>query len=206
MADIEETKSNIEIKDEGEKFEIVSDKVVFRRFETIWERRVRYPNGEVMSFDVMGTEKSDFTNVIVFPFDCVTRTVTMLREYSPGSHAMKYGFVGGMFEKDKHDSPEDAARAELSEEAHLKATQLIPLTKSSVSADKYNRNHNHFFLALNCVPDENPKTGDHDEFIRIHGRFELSRVREMLDEGCFNTVFSLLAMLAIDELRKRNYT
>ncbi len=128
------------MSEEGEKrFRIESEREVFRRHQTVWERNVRFPDGKLVSFDVLGNDRGDFQSVFVFPFDSAAGTVTALKEYSPGVNDVQLSFVAGMFESEKHGSLEEAARAELSEEAHLKGGKLIPLSRNraGISADKY---------------------------------------------------------------------
>ena len=129
-------------------FQVMDERILFRRYQTVWERNVRFPDGKRISFDVLGNERSNFKSVFVFPFDTLENSVTLIREYSPGVNAEQMSFVAGMFEKDKHGSLEEAARAELSEEANLKGGKLIPLTSSStgISADKYS------MLSFNSPP------------------------------------------------------
>lgn len=120
-------------------FTIESERQLFQRYQTVYERNVRYPDGRLISFDVLGNANSDFQSVFVFPYHSASRTVTLLREYSPGSHARQMAFVAGMFEPSKHANLEAAARAEMSEEAHLKGGELVRLCSSEtgISADKY---------------------------------------------------------------------
>lgn len=66
-------------------------------------------------------------SVFVFPFDTATATVTYIREYQPGPAAVMPGFPAGMYEAAKHADLAAAAAAELEEEAHLRARQLVPL-------------------------------------------------------------------------------
>lgn len=77
--------------------------------------------------------------MFVFPFNTREKTVTALREYAPGAHAFAHSFVAGMYEPSKHGSLEEAARAELSEEAQLKGGTLVPLAdaRDGIAADKY---------------------------------------------------------------------
>lgn len=188
------------------RFEIVQQKAIFKRYQTVFQRDIRYPSGQVVSYDVLGNEKSDFTSVFVFPFDSRTKTATMIREYSPGRNAEQMGFVAGMFEGDKHGTIEEAARAELSEEAQLRGGDLVRLTHfDGISADKYSLNEFHFFLAIDCVGDEEPGPLDEEEWITIVGGVQLERVRRMVNEGRLNTPNSLLAMLALDRLSRMGF-
>lgn len=125
----------------GAGFTIISERPVFQRYQTIWDRKVRFPDGHVVSYDVFGNEQSNFKSVFVFPFHSATQTVTLIKEYSPGANEEQFSFVAGMFERDKHASLEQAAYSELSEEAHLKGGKLMPLSvnDTGISADKYSK-------------------------------------------------------------------
>lgn len=187
-------------------FELLSQDVIFKRYQTVYKREVRYPDGRVISFDVLGNEKSDFQSVFIFPFDTVSHTATLIREYSPGRNAEQLSLVAGMYEPDKHDSLEQAARAELSEEARLTGGELIPLMPlSGFAADKYSLNTFYFFLAINCVSDPNPPPRDEEEWIYIEQNYSLSRVRQSIAQGLFNVPHSLCATLAMDKLRDMGY-
>lgn len=194
--------SNNKSKGNSGGFELVSETLSYKRYQTVHERLVRYPDGREVSFDVVGTASR--SSVFVFPYNTTTRTATLLREYSPGIHGLTYGFVAGMYEPNKHASVEAAAYDELSEEAHLKHGTLIALNSSEISTDKYSTNSFNFFLSLDACRDEKPKNRDAEEFIEIYENIDVNQIGNMVKQGMFNTPSSLLALLAIDELRKRN--
>lgn len=185
-------------------FELISQKQIFKRYQTVYQRDVRYPNGRVVSFDVLGNELSDFRSVFIFPFDTATKTATLIREYSPGRNAEQLSLVAGMFEPSKHSTLEEAARAELSEEARLRDGTLVPLT-AGVAADKYSLNKYFYFLALDCVQDLNPKARDEEEWIHILPGFPLPDIPSLVARGLLNVPNSLCALLALDKLRQMGY-
>lgn len=185
-------------------FELISQKQIFKRYQTVYQRDIRYPNGRVVSFDVSGNELSDFRSVFIFPFDTATKTATLIREYSPGRNAEQLSLVAGMFEPSKHTTLEEAARAELSEEARLRDGTLIPLT-TGVAADKYSLNKYFYFLALDCVQDSNPMARDEEEWIHILPGFPLPDIPSLVTRGFLNVPNSLCALLALDKLRQMGY-
>lgn len=185
-------------------FEIINQKVLFKRYQTVYQRDVRYPDGRQVSYDVLGNVKSDFKSVFIFPYNTRTRTVTVLREYSPGRNTEQLSLVAGMFEPSKHDSIEMAARAELSEEAHLKHGQLI-LLSSPIQADKYSLNQYFYFLVLDPVPDFQPLSRDPEEWITILEPIPVTQIKSLIETGQFNTPSSLCALLALDKLRLLNH-
>ena len=179
-------------------FKILNDEPIFQRYQTIYQRDVRYPNGSIVSYDILGTPHADFQSVFVFPYNTTTRTVTMLREYAPGQNCVHPAFVAGMYEPDKHTSLEDAAAKELSEEAHLMGGRLVPLGTQPTPADKYSRNLFWFYIALDCTQDGSPAQRDPEEWIEVVEGVQLDEVRSLVRNGSLNTPHSLLAMLAMD--------
>lgn len=51
----------------------------------------------------------------VFVWHTQTKTLTLIKEFAPGREEVAHGVVAGMYEKDKHDSPLQAAKFEVSE-------------------------------------------------------------------------------------------
>lgn len=182
-------------------FDIISHDVIFKRYQTVYQRDVRYPDGRQVSYDVIGNPRSNFKSVFIFPFDSRKRTVTVLREYSPGRNLEQLALPAGMFEPEKHDSIETAARAELSEEAYLKLGQLVPLA-DPVQADKYSLNRFFYFLALDAVPDPNPPPRDPEEWISVLDPIPIAQIEQLVVNGSFNTPHSLCIMLALSKLRQ----
>lgn len=50
----------------------------------------------------------------VFVWHTETQTLTLIKEFAPGREEVAHGVVAGMYEKDKHDSPLQAAKHEVS--------------------------------------------------------------------------------------------
>lgn len=118
-----------------------------------------------------------------------------------------------MFEESKHGSLEEAARAELSEEAHLKGGKLVRLMdgggegmgmgmgSGGLFQDKYSRNLFNLFLGMDCVEDEMPGGLDEEEWIGIERGVSLGMVRNLIAEGEMNMPSAFLGMMALDRLR-----
>lgn len=77
----------------------------------------------VHEFDVIGHPRANFHFCVVFPYhpppqgnDWRQGEVTLIKEYAQGPNQMVYGLPAGSFHVGKHESLEDCARAELSEE------------------------------------------------------------------------------------------
>lgn len=182
-------------------FDILSHDVIFKRYQTIYQRDVRYPDGRQVSYDVIGNVSSNFKSVFIFPFNTHERTVTVLREYSPGRNSEQLALPAGMYEPEKHDSIEAAARAELSEEACLKMGELVPLA-DPIQADKYSLNRFFYFLALNPIPDSNPLPRDPEEWIFVLDPIPVAQIKQLVVKGSFNTPHSLCIMLALEKLQQ----
>jgi len=189
-----------------EGFEVVEDVPLFERFRAVFRRDVRYPSGEVHSFDVLGDPKSAFRSVFVFPLQ-TDGSVVMTEEYTPGTHAMTRGFVAGMFDPTKHDDLEHAARAELEEETGFQCERLIKLVdseESSMPQDKYSLNMFSFYLAEGCSPilDKPIAKCDDEEFIRVITDVSLSDAESFILRGQVNTAHTALGLLAFNFLRR----
>lgn len=203
-------------------FVVEDETIAFRRYQTVYERTVRFPDGKRISYDVLGQPSTQCASVLVFPYDSRTRTVTMIREYCPGTHEMLLGFPAGMAEA-KHDTFAHAARAELSEEAGLVADELIELTARcdvkngggcsdgegggvrGVPADKYAKNVMKMYLALGCRPDPTPGALDDEEYIEVEPRVSLPQLEQYMQRGMVTAPHMLLALYALDYMRKRHW-
>jgi ADP-ribose pyrophosphatase YjhB (NUDIX family) len=203
---------------------IVDEKVAYRRYATVFERTVQYPDGRHVTYDILGQPAVQSASVLVFPFDTQSKTCYVIREYCPGPNRVLYGFPAGMVET-KHESMEAAARAELSEEAHLRCAQLIDLTAQAAVwersfevpntesdaenclrgffADKYSRNVCKMYLALNPEPDGHPGSMDAEELIEQVGAVRVPQLEAWLWSGQMTMPHMLLAMCALTYLRQR---
>lgn len=54
-------------------------------------------------------------SVAVFVWHTQTKTLTLIKEFAPGREEVAHGVVAGMYEKNKHDSPLQAAKFEVSQ-------------------------------------------------------------------------------------------
>lgn len=53
-------------------------------------------------------------SVVVLVWHTDSKTLTLIKEFAPGREEVSYGVVAGMYEKNKHDSPLQAAKYEVS--------------------------------------------------------------------------------------------
>lgn len=52
-------------------------------------------------------------SVAVFVWHTQSKTLTLIKEFAPGREEVAHGVVAGMYEKNKHDSPLQAAKFEV---------------------------------------------------------------------------------------------
>lgn len=191
-------------KNDGQ-HEIVKEELLFSRWRTIISRLVRFPNGREVDFDVVGQAGSDRA-VLIFAWDCKTKTATLIQEYMPGSNSVKYGVAAGLVE-DKHNGGEEdpcliAAKFELEEEAHLVGGTWLQLTDGDSILDKYATTVVRAYLVLDAEKESNPKPLDDEEDITIAPGVSVSSILEMIVEGKMNVVGGWASLLAIQKLRE----
>eukprot|EP00166_Cyanidium_caldarium_P005355 ctg_64.g22 len=212
---------------------VIDERVAYHNFATVYQRTVRYPDDRQVTFDILGQPAVGCASVLVFPFCTRTQRCHAIREYCPGLNSYLYGFPAGMTEA-KHRSFLDAARAELSEEAHLISERWIELTAacrtwnadawraekdrsasgdgassssmavSGLPADKYSKNVCKMFMALDPQADPSPGALDAEESIQRIGPVSLEQLRQWMREGLLTMPHMLLAMYSLDYLRRHS--
>jgi hypothetical protein len=90
-------------KMEKKEFEVVEEKVVYKRYLIVSDRKVKFPNGKVIDWDVVGHAGGKY--VCVFPYDAKNvskiyiahfqKTTTIVKEYCQGSNDWTFGFPCG---------------------------------------------------------------------------------------------------------------
>jgi hypothetical protein len=190
------------------KFDIVKDETVYSRWRSVIKRDVKFPSGQMVSFDIVSQGAS---SVIVFIWDTKTNTTTLLREYHPGIDRVMYGLVAGKYEPEKHSSPLVGAQFELEEEANVRSARWIKLLHSlddssdeccSVPVEKYSDNAFYPFLVIDCEPVTNPRPLDDEEFIIVEKNISLKQVMDMIQTGQLNVNSSYTSLLAIRKLKE----
>ena len=184
-------------------FKILRDEVAYEGYRKVIKRTVEFPDGNPKTFDIIA---SSAPSVLVFPWNNVTKTATLIREYQPGSNSVKFGIVAGAMES-KHQSVLQCAQHELNEEAHLESDVWIPLLNPdcSVCSSKYSQNKFYPYLALNCTSVENPLPLDDEEWITIRPNVTVNELDELLDSGEMNTSSAYVVMLALRYMRRHGY-
>eukprot|EP00188_Purpureofilum_apyrenoidigerum_P001981 Plantae.Rhodophyta-Purpureofilum_apyrenoidigerum.ctg2161.p1 GENE.Plantae.Rhodophyta-Purpureofilum_apyrenoidigerum.ctg2161~~Plantae.Rhodophyta-Purpureofilum_apyrenoidigerum.ctg2161.p1 ORF type:complete len:252 (+),score=52.79 Plantae.Rhodophyta-Purpureofilum_apyrenoidigerum.ctg2161:374-1129(+) len=193
-------------------YEILNETVVYNRYANVYDRVVRYPDGQSFSFDVWGRNwrKDSFAVVIIVPFNAEDRTVTLVKEYNVAHHKFVYGFPTGMVDPEKHRSPLDAAKQELDEEAALKCNNLINLLSESaergVPQDKYQRESIYMYLCVDEEEDDTPNERDSEESdLYVEKGVTVPELKALLRAGTFQSNNVAAAYLALEELTSRGY-
>lgn len=180
----------------------INESTVFEGYRNIVRKNVRLPNGLYASFDIL-TQKH--LSVVVFTWDTVTSTTTLIREYNPGPETFLYGTVAGMYESQKHISPLQAAKFELEEEAQLESQKWIPLlddTDTSMPFDKYSTNRFFPYLALDCDHVNDARIQDAEEFITVEHGVDYKTLMRYISSGQMNVVSSYAILLGIQKLNE----
>jgi 8-oxo-dGTP pyrophosphatase MutT (NUDIX family) len=174
------------------------------RYRQIKHIKYQYPHGREVDFDILTQHGQG--SVVVVAWDTKSKTATLIREFHPGVGRMQFGTIAGMLEKDKHaNNPQECARMELEEEAHLRSDRWIRLLDEgrAMSFEKYSDNHFHAYLVLDPEVVPNPKALDLEEYIIIERNVPYSKIMQLI-RGCEINVMSsyalLLAFAKLDEL------
>ena len=186
-----------------EGFHVLSQRKVYDGWRKVMKKDIRFPNGKVVSFDVLTNPPA----ISIMAWDRKTATATLIQEFHPGVERLMYGVVAGGFEAHKHDSVLKCAAYELEEEAHLSSSTMIPLLSSadgSVPFEKYSDQMLFPFLALDCTNVANPKPIDDEEYIVIHRGITYDEVMGMISRGEMNTLSTYTCLLAFNKLREMN--
>mmetsp|Transcript_10184 Transcript_10184/g.31147 ORF Transcript_10184/g.31147 Transcript_10184/m.31147 type:complete len:253 (+) Transcript_10184:88-846(+) len=193
-------------------YEMLNETVVYNRYANVYDRVIKYPDGQSFSFDVWGRnwKKNSFAVVIIVPFNAEERTVTLVKEYNVAHHKFVYGFPTGMVDPEKHRSPLDAARQELDEEAALKCNNLINLlnddAQRGIPQDKYQRESIYMYLCVDEEDNDSPNQRDSEESdLYIEKGVTVLELKALLRAGTFQSNNVAAAYLALDELSTRGY-
>jgi hypothetical protein len=170
-------------------FTVVSEATVYKRFLQVEDRVVAYPDGRQASFDIVGHPKNNYVFTVVFTYHSRSNSVTLLREFAqaaPPYAAHVLTLPCGGFEPRKHADMLAAAKAELSEEAHLTGGEwhrLLPEGHPGVLESKWCRNRFTPFLCIDPTDDAVPGARDAEEKIEILREWPLERLRRAMAEG-----------------------
>ncbi|KAJ3007664.1 hypothetical protein HKX48_008992 [Thoreauomyces humboldtii] len=190
-----------------ESFAVLEEKEVYRRYISVWDRKIQYPDGRIISWDVAGHDTPNPSFSVTFPFNTETRTTSLIIEYAQGTNNLVYTFAAGGFDPAKHETIEDTARQELSEESRLKGGEwirLLPEGHEGIGELKWCRNRFIPFLVLDPVKDEEPRKRDPEELIEIRRDVSIADLKDLIGKGEVMLPSVQTAWMALAELEKRN--
>ena len=82
-------------------FSVIGEDLVYNGWRKVIRRDVLMPNGRKTSFDI---SSQGAPSTVVFIWNTISNTTTLLKEYYPGTNEVMYGCVGGVYEESKHQS------------------------------------------------------------------------------------------------------
>ncbi|GFR46294.1 hypothetical protein Agub_g7850 [Astrephomene gubernaculifera] len=204
-----------------QRFDIVDDKIVHRRYVTLYDRVVRFtPEGgepHTLHYDVVGHPASCFSFAVAFPFHPATAEaggttqvaqVTLVREYAQGPHRLMYCLPTGGYDRAKHADLRECARAEMAEEAMLyggEVVSLLPEDHPGQSENKWSRNTFKPYLFIDPQPSPNGRmaTRDEEEHTIEVSRVTIPDLKQLIRNGELMLPSVYTTLLALDELQRR---
>jgi len=194
---------------------LLGERLAYRRYFAIYDRRYRYPDGHIADFDVVGHPSlENFRFVVVCPVlapgsgggsseSSAKPTFTFVREFAAGSGAWHYALPTGGVERG--ETPNSAAARELAEEAGLEAERLVPLLPEGhpgILEVKWSRNRFRPFLALGARPAKGalPERPAEEKAMRVLSVDEEGAL-DLLRSGDLFLPSSVTLQLALDWLR-----
>lgn len=169
---------------------LAPDLCVYERYLSVYGRRVGYPGGGEVAFDVVGHPRCAFRFVTVFPWDRERKEVTLVREFAQGPNASVWSLPTGGFSEAAHGALGEggllaAARAELAEEARLEGGAwhcLLPDGHGGLSEGKWCLNRFVPFVVSGARPmaaAEAPMRDAEEELMEVH-TVSLERLESIL--------------------------
>jgi ADP-ribose pyrophosphatase len=162
----------------------LGERVVYERFRRIVSRTFELPQGQTADFEVL--EGRDTVAVLAITD---AQEVVLVREFRPGPEEILLELPGGQIEHGQ--TPEEAARAELLEEAGYEGALTLAGT---ILADAYATRTKYAFVATGCRSVRPPAAGELTEPVVM----SLREFREHLRSGRLTD--SDVAYRALDHL------
>lgn len=203
------TKSLLQsLNTDDQSYTLISDRVVYDRYARVYSRTLRFPNGKQFEFDIWGRNwrNDSFAVVCIVPFDKVSHTFTLVREYNVAHMRFVYSFPQGQVEGKHHDLLQ-AASAELEEEAHMRCDDLKHmLTGNGITLgapqDKYQRERVFYFMCTKWTQLTTTHRTDPEENIQIVNKVTPDQLYQLVAEGTLQSNNMAAAMLAIHQLKE----
>jgi hypothetical protein len=229
-----ETSTSRLLEMENSSFTILSDTVLHEKWRKLTSRRVQLPSGRVADFEIVGQSNGgsrldgDTANtdqaVLIFVWHGRTGTTTLIREYMPAVHDIRYGLAAGMVDAKHVDLARNtaanstnatmyetgeaaqrvAAECELAEECRLVGGTWLRLTERPVVLDKYCTTALTVYLVLDPHPlvDDSVQRDDTEEGMEIHSHVTLEELQLLIQTGQFTAVGTFACLLALAKLRE----
>jgi glycerol-3-phosphate cytidylyltransferase-like family protein/ADP-ribose pyrophosphatase YjhB (NUDIX family) len=169
---------------------------LFKRYLTVWNRK-KVIKGKEIEFDVVGRAGPYPNCVCIFPYNTTTDCIYLIKEYHQGVDELKYGLPGGYYEIKKHKDINDAARAELSEECHLRDGKLINLLSKGYSELKWVTNQVVPFICIDPVEEITSLECDPEEDIEIV-KVNWDELMEIIRNGDMTPTSVYATLLAVE--------
>jgi len=203
---------------DGGEYVTSDESLLHTRYLTVFNRTVRLPCGphgthnREFHFDVVGHPKNNFHFCVVFPYhrakhESEKPTVTVLREYCQGPNAFMYTLPTGGFDPEQHQTLEQCARSELSEEAQLKGGSMVSLIEEDhpgIVEGKWSLNRFTPFLVIDAEKDEQPRQKDEEEIIEVH-KVCLEDLHNIMISGKLQLPSLATCYLAFERLKSMGY-
>ncbi|KAI7903035.1 uncharacterized protein BX663DRAFT_509317 [Cokeromyces recurvatus] len=201
---------SLSINTKGTAAKIVSEKVLHKRYITVWNRTTEFNDGRVIDWDVVGHDTSYPTFIVVFTFNTKTKTTTLLKEYAQGTNEIKYTCVAGSYDRRKHTSVLEAAQHELSEESYLKGGEWINLlpkdyTDDGISELKWGKNRFIPFLCLDPIQDDSPRERDPEECIEVIHHVSIQDLKRFITRAEMMLPSVQTAWMALEYLKEHGF-
>jgi hypothetical protein len=183
----------------------LGDEIVYNHYRRLIQRRIEYPTGKVVSFDVISQGSGSIT---AFLWNTTSASTTLVKEYHPGVQKLLYGVVAGVFEPAKHSSSLQCAQAEVEEEAQRVSGTWIPLLEgvnATIPLEKYSDNVFTPYLVLDTEITATPKPPDAEELIEIIENVTFDELMKIILAGEMNIVSSFSVVLALQKLEQLGF-
>lgn len=199
----------------NERIDVVEDEVVFKRYMTVYDRKVRFTHQDgkehELHYDVVGHPQCAYCFAVAFPFHPPTDTrpaqVTIIREYAQGPNRLQYCLPSGGFDPRKHQDLRACALAEMREEAMLvggEVVALLPEDHPGQSELKWSRNAFKPFLIIDPQPDPSGRCArDAEEHTIEVLRLSITELKALMHSGQMMLPSIYSCYLALDALAAR---
>ncbi|KAH8913598.1 hypothetical protein BT69DRAFT_1358979 [Atractiella rhizophila] len=190
---------------ESLQFPIVSENTAYKRYVSVKDRKVQFPDGRIIDWDVVGHGSPAPNFTVVFPFHSASKTVTMIREYAQGTNTFHISFPSGSVDWKKHTSAEHGARNELNEEARLEGGTWILLVDEKdewLPELKWSTNRFIPYLVIDPLPSSSPLPQDDEELIEPIHNVTFEQFKQFLRNGQVMGPSAQTFLIAVERLKE----